>query len=431
MQQPVILRSLRSTRVRSSRPSLETNLQELQLWTALATARTAIGKVESLGTPRRLDPKEKFSTAGFRNRADQVYRRTTGASAGEQQQLIRAIYRQILEREQPAGSTLNNEESRLKNGEITVKEFIRSLVRSEIWRRSFYNPWPNTKVVEFLHKQVLGRPPTSQAEIIAVHGTLSRQGLGAAVDQILNTEEYRTLFGQDTVPYPRYKSAPEQGFTARTFAGAVALQPLQTFQTKRLLFPSFAEQNNAQFVRPKVAIKPFKVYKKSEEGMTAPVLVQAIYRQVLERVPSWGLPEFDPWVSQLGNGEITVRQFVRLLTQSDLYRKLYFDPFPNSKVVEFSLKHFLGRAPSSAAEIAFHHGILSKQGFRAHIDTLIDSDEYTQFFGDDTVPYATLVSERFVTATDQPSNAYRGTRNQASRTFYADRKGTYGALMPT
>lgn len=428
MQQPVILRNLRSTRVRTSRPPLE-DVAQSNVWRAMVVSIGAMPLVEALGTPRRRTPLERFSTPGFRNRPDQVYRFTDNAGPAERNQVIRAVYRQVVEREQPEGSTLNEEESRLRNAQITVRDFIRALVRSEIWRRSFFNPWPNTKVVEFLYKQLLGRPPSDQKEIISVHGVLSRQGLGAAADVLIDSDEYRKLFGEDVVPYPRYKSSPQLGYTARSFAGSVALQPLQTFQTKRLLFPSYGGQSVSFLRTTNPQTRPIKIYSKGDAGITTPVLVQAVYRQLLERVPSWDLKEFSAWESQLKNDEIMVRQFVRLVGQSELYRKLYYAPYPNSKVVEFNLKHFLGRAPSSAAEVAYHHDILAQQGIRAHIDTLVNSDEYIRFFGESTVPYATLQSERYVTVTDQPSNAYRGTRVQASQTFYADRKGIYGALM--
>jgi hypothetical protein len=55
--------------------------------------------------------------------------------------------------------------------------------------------------------------------------------------------------------------------------------------------------------------------------------------------------EFTALESKLGNGEITVKEFIEGLGCSDLYVKEFYAPYPNTKVIELGTKHFLGRAP--------------------------------------------------------------------------------------
>jgi len=50
----------------------------------------------------------------------------------------------------PEGLRRTELDSKLKNGEISVREFVRALASSDIYRR-FYTPYPNTKVIEFRH----------------------------------------------------------------------------------------------------------------------------------------------------------------------------------------------------------------------------------------------------------------------------------------
>ena len=91
--------------------------------------------------------------------------------------------------------------------------------------------------------------------------------------------------------------------------------------------------------------------------------------------------------SQLRDGQITVSEFVRKLAQSDRYRSLFFDKYPNATAIELNFKHLLGRAPENYAEISQHIQILAEGGFAAEIDSYIDSEEYFQNFGEYTVPY--------------------------------------------
>ncbi|WP_413683002.1 phycobilisome rod-core linker polypeptide [Prochlorococcus sp. MIT 1011] len=90
---------------------------------------------------------------------------------------------------------------------------------------------------------------------------------------------------------------------------------------------------------------------------------------------------------KLRNGDITVREFTRKICKSTIYRNFYFDSISQYKSIKLRYKHILGRPIKSQIELAQSSNIINDQGFEAHIDFLIDSDEYNNVFGEDIVPY--------------------------------------------
>ena len=57
------------------------------------------------------------------------------------------------------------------------------------------------------------------------------------------------------------------------------------------------------------------------------------------------------------------------------------------KSIKLRYKHILGRPIKSQIEVTQSSNIINDLGFEAHIDFLIDSDEYNNVFGEDIVPY--------------------------------------------
>ena len=72
---------------------------------------------------------------------------------------------------------------------------------------------------------------------------------------------------------------------------------------------------------------------------------------------------------------------------TSLYIKEFYTPYPNTKVIELGTKHFLGRAPRNQAEIRQYNQILATDGLKGFINAMVNSVEYAQLFGEDTVPY--------------------------------------------
>lgn len=94
-------------------------------------------------------------------------------------------------------------ESQLRDGQITVRDFIRSLCLSDTFTRSFYNLNSNYKVARHLVEKLLGRPTHGKSEEIAWSAVIMTRGIKGAVDDILDSQEYLENFGYDTVPYHR------------------------------------------------------------------------------------------------------------------------------------------------------------------------------------------------------------------------------------
>lgn len=90
---------------------------------------------------------------------------------------------------------------------------------------------------------------------------------------------------------------------------------------------------------------------------------------------------------KLRNGDITVREFTRKICKSTIYRNFYFDSISQYKSIKLRYKHILGRPIKSQIEATQSSNIINDLGFEAHIDFLIDSDEYNNVFGEDIVPY--------------------------------------------
>lgn len=116
-------------------------------------------------------------------------------------------------------------------------------------------------------------------------------------------------------------------------------------------------------------------------------LIWAAYRQVLsehEILQSNRQPSLE---SQLKNRAITVRDFVRGIAKSEAFYRLVVEPNSNYRVVELTLKRLLGRAPYNKDEEIAWSIKIATLGWGGFVDALVDSQEYQESFGENTVPY--------------------------------------------
>ena len=90
---------------------------------------------------------------------------------------------------------------------------------------------------------------------------------------------------------------------------------------------------------------------------------------------------------RLRNGDINMREFIRRLVKTEFYKSNYYEKVNQIKVIEYSFIHILGRMAKSSKEIESNIFLINESGFESHVDSLIDSLEYEQIFGADTVPY--------------------------------------------
>jgi len=315
------------------------------------------------------------------------------------QAVIRAAYLQVFGRMVYEGQRLQVAEIKLENGEISVREFVRQLAKSDVFRDLYWSRLYVCKAVEYIHRRLLGRPTYGRQELNAYYDICAKKGFYGLIDALIDSPEYTEVFGEDTVPYERYLTP--QGVALRNLRPGtignvgVTVTPTETPRFVELGTPSnlrtepdIAFRVNQGVTKEREQTKIFKLTNREDKVAVAQV-IRAAYRQIFERdiEPYVVGNEFTALESRLTNGEITVREFVIGLGQSDLYMREFYTPYPNTKVIELGTKHFLGRAPKDQAEIRRYNQILATQGLKAFIEAMVGSPEYAQVFGEDVVPY--------------------------------------------
>ena len=116
-------------------------------------------------------------------------------------------------------------------------------------------------------------------------------------------------------------------------------------------------------------------------------VIDAAYRQVFGNCHVMEQERASALEAQLKDGRLCVRDFVRGLVKSDFYRSRFYEAVSPSRGIELAFKHVLGRPPLSQNEVSGCIEQRAHEGFEAMIDSLVDSPEYTEVFGADTVPY--------------------------------------------
>ncbi len=395
-----------------------------------------------------------------------VFAMKPGLSPSEKDDILKAAYRQVFERDirRAYGQTVSYLDSKVKNGEISMKEFIRRLGKSELYRKQFYEPFINSRVVELAFRHFLGRAPETREEVQTYFSIISKGGLGALVDALVDSREYGDYYGEETVPYIRklgveaqtsanwgskfdlYNyAAPQRKVPQFITLFASYEQPLPdqhaygsgndpleiqfgaifpketrnpsaspafiNKDVKRILIRrGFALENErtspgAAPIPSTLSPKIFKLTQTTnvrartvgnQVGITgselsAQAVIRACYLQVYGYMPFEG-QRLTQWEIKLENGEISVRDFIRILAKSDLFRNKYWSTLYVCKAIEYIHRRLLGRATYGRQEINPLFDIASKKGFYAVIDAIMDSPEYETAFGEDTVPY-----ERYLT----------------------------------
>jgi phycobilisome core-membrane linker protein len=316
------------------------------------------------------------------------------------QAVIKAAYRQVFGRDLYDGQRLKVAEIKLENGDITVREFIRILAKSEVFRKMYWSSLYVMKAVEYIHRRLLGRPTYGRKETNLYFDISAKKGFYALVDAIIGSDEYNEAFGEDTVPYERYLTPA--GLSLRSMrAGTLAERGMAQVAPEPT--PRFVELGAVQTPRADLDVQlrirqgvnrqreQTKVFKLTTltDKPNLKLVTQAAYRQIFERdiAPYIIKDEFTVLESRLGNGEITLKEFVEGLGCSQLYIREFYAPYPNTKVIELGTKHFLGRAPLDQPEIRKYNQILAAQGLKGFIRAMVNSPEYSDYFGEDTVPY--------------------------------------------
>jgi phycoerythrin-associated linker protein len=116
-------------------------------------------------------------------------------------------------------------------------------------------------------------------------------------------------------------------------------------------------------------------------------VIRAVYKQVLGNAHVMESERLTTAESQLSDGSITVRDFVRIVGKSAFYQSRHFEKCAPNRFVELNFMHFLGRPPETQAEISEHIQRCINEGYDAEVDSYIDSDEYAINFGENQVPF--------------------------------------------
>ena len=141
----------------------------------------------------------------------------------------------------------------------------------------------------------------------------------------------------------------------------------------------------------RLGIKPFEEAEAVElKPNSTPEDVQAViaaaYRQVLGNEHLMKSDRLVEPESLLTQGIISVRDFIRAIANSNLYRQKFLYPNFHVRFIELNYKHLLGRAPYDQTEIAYHLDLFLSKGYEAEIDSYLSSAEYESSFGDNIVP---------------------------------------------
>jgi len=129
---------------------------------------------------------------------------------------------------------------------------------------------------------------------------------------------------------------------------------------------------------------------KQWDSHEVPYLVSQIYQQVLERGilnADGGNTDADLmyYGDKLHLGEMSARDVVRALGLSQEYAQRFVIPYTNADAVRLCYKHFLAREPEEKG-LNYWTQQSMVGGWSVVVKGLIDSDEYTERFGDDAIP---------------------------------------------
>ncbi len=116
-------------------------------------------------------------------------------------------------------------------------------------------------------------------------------------------------------------------------------------------------------------------------------LIWAAYRQVFSEHEILKFHRQSQLESQLKNRAITVRDFIRGLAKSERFYQTVVAVNNNYRLVDICLKRFLGRSSYNKDEQIAWSIKIATLGFYGFVDALLDSEEYTEAFGDNVVPY--------------------------------------------
>lgn len=118
----------------------------------------------------------------------------------------------IFEAEKKELSTID---SAFQNGRYRVKDYIRALSKSDVFKNKFFYNRPVYNAIELCFRMLLGRPCDNYAELKHKTSIYDSHGFDALLDSFFDSGEYDEAFGYDTVPYNRPYTLGTRNSTAQ------------------------------------------------------------------------------------------------------------------------------------------------------------------------------------------------------------------------
>lgn len=126
-------------------------------------------------------------------------------------------------------------------------------------------------------------------------------------------------------------------------------------------------------------------FNQSNKGDDIQDIIEKSYRQVFFHSMDCDRELF--LESQLRNKSITVRDFIRGLLLSERFYRGYIQCNNNERLAKQVIGRILGRYSYNDGELRAYSIQIATNGFAYFVDTLLNSEEYINRFGDDCVPY--------------------------------------------
>jgi len=103
----------------------------------------------------------------------------------------------------------------------------------------------------------------------------------------------------------------------------------------------------------------------------AQAVIKAVYRQLLGNDYVMKSERLVSAESLLCDGSLTVREFVRAVAKSELYKTKFFYSSFQTRLIELNYKNLLGRAPYDESEVIYHLDLYQSEGYDADIDSTL------------------------------------------------------------
>ncbi|MDZ8031372.1 MAG: phycobilisome linker polypeptide [Nostoc sp. DedQUE08] len=190
------------------------------------------------------------------------------------ERVIAAVYRQVLGNNYIlASDRLTSAESILRDGKITVQEFVRQVAKSELYKTKFFYDNFQTRVIELNYKHLLGRAPYDESDVVYHLDLYQTKGYEADIDSYIDSPEYQSNFGENIVPYYRgFETQTGQktvGFTRifQLYRGYASSDTSQ-LKGKDTRLASELGRNSASVIVPPSGASSGFSYVASEKGVT-------------------------------------------------------------------------------------------------------------------------------------------------------------------